>query len=528
MHMKSLLADDTASGSASMRSHLVSRLHKAHSHAAALRQLLLDPSSNASENDILEASAYAASLGGSEAFERSQWEESIKSFAISRVIYSALLEGTKNDIYKDQLTSTIDPSIRYSAYQLKLPRNMDAAAISRKYFPQDSERLVSAVQILDPKAFSDPTTDTPEAGGARVSSLTWRSRTAPVEDADISAALSNAQIAENTYRTLQQENPSSTETFDGTLLAWQEAVDATKRAIDQLAKEVGMGDQKMQNLQLIWTVVNYSLICWRIGRNRVMIEGIAQGGKKRKDELRVKKLGHLKEEVALYDAILQVNIPPYPGLPSLDNIPTNPTVPQPQSLELVYDLPGVAADEVFVQELDAKKGYFTAQKCSIIAQSHAILSNRTNALALFHRALTHTASAPPLSEAPSVPSYKGLEVTRSQGQLLRSQLEAEVARFRALVEMDLIAAKADKTAIRGTGVIAERLDQYPEGKIDFQNGIVEWPPKVSPVPVKPVFLDVAFNFIEYPGDGAPRAVADTKEEPEGKKGSGFLGSLWGR
>ena len=314
MHMKSLLADDTASGSASMRSHLVSRLHKAHSHATALRQLLLDPSSNASENDILEASAYAASLAGSESFERSHWEESIKSFAISRVIYSAFLESTKDDIYKDQLTSTIDPSIRYSAYQLKLPRNMDAATISRKYFPQGAERLVPAVQILDPKAFSDPTSDTPEAGGARVGSLTWRSRTAPVEDADISAALTSTHIAENTYHMLQRENPSSTEAFDGTLLAWQEAVDATKRAIDQLAKDVGMGEQKMQNLQLIWTVVNYSLICWRIGRNRVMIEGIAQGGKKRRDELRVKKLGHLKEEVALYDAILQVNALTYSRL----------------------------------------------------------------------------------------------------------------------------------------------------------------------------------------------------------------------
>jgi signal recognition particle subunit SRP68 len=94
--------------------------------------------------------------------------------------------------------------------------------------------------------------------------------------------------------------------------------------------------------------------------------------------------------------------------------------------------------------------------------------------------------------------------------------------------MDLITAKPNKTAAGGPSILVERLGHYPEGKIDFQNGIVEWPPKVSPVPVKPLFLDVAFNFIEYPGDGAPRAVADAQEKPEGKKGSGFLGSLWGR
>lgn len=97
--------------------------------------------------------------------------------------------------------------------------------------------------------------------------------------------------------------------------------------------------------------------------------------------------------------------------------------------------------------------------------------------------------------------------------------------------MDNIAAKAATTKGGLGGVLLERLDQYPEGKdLDFSNGIVQWPPKVAPVPVKPVFLDVAWNFVEYPGDGGPRVVVETKEKEdkaETKKG-GFLGSIWGR
>lgn len=97
--------------------------------------------------------------------------------------------------------------------------------------------------------------------------------------------------------------------------------------------------------------------------------------------------------------------------------------------------------------------------------------------------------------------------------------------------MDNIAAKA-ATLKGGQGVmLLERLDQYPEGKdLDLKEGIVQWPPKVSPVPVKPVFLDVAWNFIEYPGDGGPRVgvQAKEKEEKETQKKGGFLGSLWGR
>jgi signal recognition particle subunit SRP68 len=199
-----------------------------------------------------------------------------------------------------------------------------------------------------------------------------------------------------------------------------------------------------------------------------------------------------------------------------------------QSLEQVYDLPGVAADESFTAELDAKKGYFSALKCAAIARSHAILSNRTNALALFHRALTRTVSAPSFPNNPSIPSHKGLEITSSEGKQLREQLENEVARFRALVEMDLLAAKASKSG--STGVLVEKLDQYPTGKVDFENGIVQWPPKVALIPVKPVFLDVAFNFIEYPGEGKTKTENKAEEKAdktEGKK-AGFLGSLWGR
>ncbi|KAH8150374.1 uncharacterized protein LAJ45_05585 [Morchella importuna] len=509
MHLKSLLADDASTATPAMRAHSVSRLHKAYTHATALCTLLSDPVSKATEKDVLEAHAYAASLRGSEAFEKSHWEASIVAFSEARIIYSVLLNSNKNELYRDQLTSTIDPSIRYSAYQLQLPRNMGVATISRKYFPREqAEKVVTVIEALDPSIFSESDEDTPMAGTAgSVSSVTWRSHSAPVDNAEISVALAGAQAVENAYYAKTPGEAASTEAFDDVLAAWQEAVDATKKAIDDLqAENVKMEDQRMQNLQLTSTVVNYSLICWRVARNRVMIQGIAQGGKKGKKggpEIRVKKLGHLKEEVALYDAILQ-------------------------SLEQVYDLPGVARDEEFTKELDSKKAYFSASKCAIIAQSHALLSNRRNALALLNRALSYV-STPHVSSA-SIPSHKGLEIDSETASEIRTRLKGEVSRFQALVEMDNIAAK---TATKGgnSGVVLERLDKYPEGKdFDFENGIVQWPPKVSPVPVKPVFLDVAWNFIEYPGDGGPRAVVETKEKEskaETKKG-GFLGSLWGR
>lgn len=46
--------------------------------------------------------------------------------------------------------------------------------------------------------------------------------------------------------------------------------------------------------------------------------------------------------------------------------------------------------------------------------------------------------------------------------------------------------------------LIDRLGEYPAGGVDLQN-IVEYPPQLPFVPVKPIFLDVAWNYIEYPG-----------------------------
>jgi signal recognition particle subunit SRP68 len=90
--------------------------------------------------------------------------------------------------------------------------------------------------------------------------------------------------------------------------------------------------------------------------------------------------------------------------------------------------------------------------------------------------------------------------------------------------MDTLAARAG-TSNEQYGVLLERLDQWPE-KIDFPNGIVQWPPRVQPVPVKPLFLDIAWNFIEYPGTGTTKE--NTAEQKEAEEKKGLLGRLWGR
>lgn len=185
------------------------------------------------------------------------------------------------------------------------------ASIARKYFPRDEyPEVVKALEELDRDILKDPAEKSGEVAAAAVTEISWRGRNAPVEDADISVALADAQAAEAAYDAREQE--SSTDAFDAVLSAWQDAADAVRKTIDERTAEgMGMGEAKMQSLQLTYTAVNYALICWRVGRNRVMIENIATS-KAPGSEVKGKKIAHLKEEVVLYDAILQVLQPSTP------------------------------------------------------------------------------------------------------------------------------------------------------------------------------------------------------------------------
>lgn len=368
MHMKSTRSADTSTKgiTGSARRHIISRLRKASSYASQLVQLLRSTTGASAEN-VLETRAYSSSLAGSVEFEKQGWEQCVKHYAEARMIYTALSTSTKKDVFKDLLNNTIDPSIRYAAYQLRLPRTLAVPTIARRYFPRSDAKLVAETEKLDPDLFSE------QAPGAKKDSgkgndnvprtISWRSRTVNLEDASIAQALASVIAAEETLSgflsTPGDGGLSAKEkaaAYDDVLIPSQDAVDATKSAIDELAGEgVGPGDKRMQALQVTRTAVNYALVGWRIGRNRILCgkedgaiieaETVQKSKKPRKDgkewiprkEGMGRKLARLRERVVLYDATLQ-------------------------SLDSVKGLPGVAADEAFMTELEIKRAYFQALK----------------------------------------------------------------------------------------------------------------------------------------------------------------------
>ena len=352
----------------STKRQIVSRLRRAIIFAQNVVGILEDKDvTKATTTDIVEAKAYLALMKGALEFEKTRWQECLSNYSVSRVIYATLNEGARTDSFKDLLSTTVDPVVRYTAYQLKISRTKPLRDVSIEQFPTSESATREEILEIDSHAFDQQAASETTESKTGVSTVTWRSRTVKVEDAGISQALATANEQEEAlaakakgYEAGDLDANELATAYEEMINARQEAADATKTAIEEMTAEgVAAGDPRMQSLQVTRTAVNYAVIEWRIGRNRILCgrdDGLTFESEARRqfrkskqidqpngdtpgprEEKRGRKLARLRERVALYDAILQ-------------------------SIDGVKELPGVVADEDFVHQLDQKKEYFRSLK----------------------------------------------------------------------------------------------------------------------------------------------------------------------
>ncbi len=510
----------------STKQQIVSRLRRAISYADNLFNALQDRSaSKASASDALEARAYLFMLRGTLDFEKSRWDSCIHHYSLVHMVYATLGSNARSDIYRDLLASIIDPSLRYAAYQLKMPRTKPVHEIVLENFPSDEKTLRKALIDLDPRAFAqgEESKQKKDGGKDAPSHISWRTRKVKIEDAAISQALGVAQERERDLERkyasfIKGDSDSSAviSAYDDIITVRQDAADATKNAIDELSAEgLDPGDSRMQSLQITRTAVNYAVIEWRVGRNRILCGSqdgltfepekhrrsskLGKDGKPRsaKTESSGHKLSRLRERTALYESVLQ-------------------------SLDSVKELPGVIADEAFVQELDSKRSYFRALKCLAIGRSQAINGKTVNALALYARAstLSESAAITLTNPPPSTPSAPKLNVSSFDVSTTTSHLSTLVTQYRALSELQSLSTTTLKSpneakVSKRPFIETLQLNQYHDN-VDLAN-LVNYPPKLQPIPVKPLFFDLAWNYIQYPGHGkeVPGLNGPTKAEGRG-------------
>lgn len=149
-----------------------------------------------------------------------------------------------------------------------------------------------------------------------------------------------------------------------------------------------------------------------------------------------------------------------------------------------------------------------------VARSHAIIGNSANALALINRALGFSLKA--VAKLPSAQPISdddplSLDISPASVKFLEQVIDGELQRHRAIVHVDNLRKRRTQADEYQSHVpLVEKLHEYPVGGADL-NHIVEFPPKESVVPFKPIFLDVAWNYIRYPGK-EPQVGSDQASE----------------
>lgn len=94
--------------------------------------------------------------------------------------------------------------------------------------------------------------------------------------------------------------------------------------------------------------------------------------------------------------------------------------------------------------------------------------------------------------------FKTIVVAQKDAKFLQGLLKGELQRNRALVEIENLRNAVGKGAVSTIArPLIDTLGQYPPLGVNLEN-IVPYPPKMEPVPVKPLFLDVAWNYVQYP------------------------------
>jgi signal recognition particle subunit SRP68 len=109
----------------------------------------------------------------------------------------------------------------------------------------------------------------------------------------------------------------------------------------------------------------------------------------------------------------------------------------------------------------------------------------------------------------STSSPPNIAVFPSEVAYLKNLLDGLVEQYRALVELSNLSETGQK-AIEGfnSQPLIEKLTEYPPKDVNLEN-LVTYPPKLEPVPVKPLFFDVAWNYIQYPGRELSEKVVES-------------------
>lgn len=197
-----------------------------------------------------------------------------------------------------------------------------------------------------------------------------------------------------------------------------------------------------------------------------------------------------------------------------------------QNFTELQQLPGFEDDAVYQKEIEMQMKAYRAFRCYYIAQVLTGLRRFREALAMLERCSNYVADS-----IKNKPEDKQL-----LEKLLVLKKDVESCKFEVHADSVLEDDEDDEEnkysgkPHKDKKPLVDRLDEYREDSqlLTKNPNVYKMPPPMEAIPCKPLFFDLACNFIEFPNLDDKTGAADAKKQGAGLTGlvKGFLG--WGK
>ncbi|XP_055913275.1 signal recognition particle subunit SRP68 [Eupeodes corollae] len=469
--------------------HLVNKLRRACFYALQLQELCNTESFDARTK--LECEAYVAWMHGTLHFELSLWATAGEYFKKAQVVYENLAQALPDDeqaLYKakvDELT----PSLRYCAYNIGDSSNMDDLLEMR------AKGLLENLDVL--------VNQTKNESSEGLQTIEWRNRKVTVRPEKVRLFLLSVQELDKSLEKAKSPE-AKIELIENTLMDCKDAITAVKEEIKQDPKlrSVTTG-QTVTGIQYLLAYLSYIRLSRTLERNMCLVEQAKanfedpnQG--KAKTAIEGKRV-RPQDLTRLFEIILQ-------------------------NITEMQQISGMEDDSKYQKEIEVLALGFKAFRCYYIALTLVDMKKWKEAVALYERSMKYA------SEAMKSNPPKQYNLSADLPKLIST---IDGCKFSAhaysVLEDDnsedsIFTSKAQKS----TKPLYERLSQYKEDQsLNTKNpNVYKLTPEMQPIPCKPLFFDLALNYVEMP------SLEDKLQSP-GKKGAasisgfvkGFLG--WG-
>lgn len=522
--------------SSSKKTHVRSKLSKACKYidfaTTLVRQISQSDDSYFGTLQVLQLEAYSLLLHGALAFQTNNYEKCITSYSLARVSLEAF-SGSEistpaiKDNIEDLISTIVDPSLTFAHYRLTKIRPLSASGVAVKAAQQaKTHPVIPIIEKIDASLLDLSLAE--GSAASRLDTVSWRKYEASIQDKELAASLFKTVSKDKDLESeINTQNgklnvESSLALFDNILQSWQNSRDMVKANIERLESFGGSSsDKEVQDQYVVSTYVGYHLLLRRIQRDVLLlkradsrISASLNNDSKKGKKTSTKTFEKMKEIVRLYDTILQ-------------------------STSELRDLRGVHTDNELSASLQSLDSFYKAERLNLLARAYHLVSRFEESLALYGKSLALLSSA---SQSLSVDFAGILDQSKFQRVLAETNSKTLQLRAQLTIRPPLGAHNADAMDIDGEEqkgkktAVVDNLQQYALSTLgsaeEVAKNLVNLNATLQPVFSKPVFFDVAYNFLNQPAPSTDSSVST--EEPtaasskDKKKSGGFLRGLLGR